>query len=79
MRKLSVLRGGSWNNNDNNCRVANRNRNNRNNSNNNNGFRFANTAYVGIGIFLKNLERTYSGVQQNFLFSIYRGKVFIFG
>jgi len=34
-----VLRGGSWNNNDNNCRVANRNRNNPDNRNNNNGFR----------------------------------------
>jgi len=38
-----VLRGGSWNNNDNNCRVANRNNNNPDNSNNNNGFRFVNT------------------------------------
>ncbi|MDW7679882.1 MAG: hypothetical protein SCK70_04920 [bacterium] len=34
-----MLRGGSWNNNANNCRVANRNRNNPDNSNNNNGFR----------------------------------------
>ena len=34
-----VLRGGSWNNNDNNCRVANRNRNNPDNRNNKNGFR----------------------------------------
>ena len=34
-----VLRGGNWNNNDNNCRVANRNRNNPDNRNNNNGFR----------------------------------------
>jgi hypothetical protein len=33
------LRGGSWNNNDNNCRVANRNHNNPDNRNNNNGFR----------------------------------------
>ncbi|MBC8524540.1 MAG: hypothetical protein H8D27_04145 [Chlorobium phaeobacteroides] len=33
------MRGGSWNNNDNNCRVANRNRNNPDNRNNNNGFR----------------------------------------
>jgi formylglycine-generating enzyme required for sulfatase activity len=35
-----VQRGGSWNNNANNCRVANRN-NNPSNSNNNNGFRVA--------------------------------------
>jgi len=34
-----VLRGGSWNNNDNNLRAANRNRNNADNRNNNNGFR----------------------------------------
>ncbi|MBI4725991.1 SUMF1/EgtB/PvdO family nonheme iron enzyme, partial [candidate division TA06 bacterium] len=34
-----VLRGGSFNNNDNNCRVANRNNNNPDNRNNNNGFR----------------------------------------
>jgi len=36
-----VLRGGSWNNNANNCRSANRNRNNPRNTNNNNGFRVA--------------------------------------
>lgn len=60
MREQSVLRGGSWNNNDNNCRVANRNRNNRNNSNNNNGFRLINTAYVRICVFLrKSTESTY--------------------
>ena len=34
-----VLRGGSWNNNANNCRSANRNNNNPSNENNNNGFR----------------------------------------
>jgi hypothetical protein len=34
-----VLRGGNWNNNANNCRVANRNNNNPDNTNNNNGFR----------------------------------------
>jgi len=32
-----VNRGGSWNNNANNCRVANRNNNNPNNANNNIG------------------------------------------
>ena len=36
-----VLRGGSWNNNANNCRSANRNNNNPDNGNNNNGFRVA--------------------------------------
>ncbi|MBN8680170.1 MAG: SUMF1/EgtB/PvdO family nonheme iron enzyme [Chitinophagales bacterium] len=36
-----MLRGGSWNNNPENCRVANRNRNNPNNRNNNVGFRVA--------------------------------------
>jgi formylglycine-generating enzyme required for sulfatase activity len=34
-----VLRGGSWNNNPQNCRSANRNNNNRDNRNNNIGFR----------------------------------------
>ena len=34
-----VLRGGSWNNNQDNARVSNRNNNNPNNRNNNNGFR----------------------------------------
>jgi hypothetical protein len=34
-----VLRGGSWNNNQNNARCSYRNRNNPNNRNNNNGFR----------------------------------------
>jgi len=36
-----VLRGGSWNNNDNNVRSANRNNNNPDNFNNNVGFRCA--------------------------------------
>jgi formylglycine-generating enzyme required for sulfatase activity len=36
-----VLRGGSWNNNQNNARCAARNTNNPNNSNNNIGFRLA--------------------------------------
>ncbi|NEP20236.1 MAG: SUMF1/EgtB/PvdO family nonheme iron enzyme [Leptolyngbya sp. SIO4C1] len=34
-----MLRGGSWNNNPDNCRSANRNRNARDNRNNNVGFR----------------------------------------
>jgi hypothetical protein len=41
-----VLRGGSWNNNASNCRVANRNNNNPSNSNNNNGFRLVNMPYA---------------------------------
>jgi formylglycine-generating enzyme required for sulfatase activity len=36
-----VNRGGSWNNNANSCRVANRNNNNPGNNNNNIGFRIA--------------------------------------
>ena len=36
-----VLRGGSWNNNDENLRVSNRNKNNPDNRNNNNGLRCA--------------------------------------
>jgi hypothetical protein len=42
-----VKRGGSWNNNANNCRSANRNNNNPNNRNNNNGFRAASTVPQG--------------------------------
>ncbi len=38
-----VIRGGSWNNNAQNCRSANRNRNNPDNTNNNNGFRPVNS------------------------------------
>jgi len=40
------LRGGSWNNNDNNCRVANRNNNNPDNRNNNNGLRVLNAIFI---------------------------------
>ena len=40
---VSVLRGGSWNNNPRNLRSANRNRNDSGNRNNNNGFRVAST------------------------------------
>jgi hypothetical protein len=43
-----VLRGGSWNNNANNCRSANRNNNDPSNRNNNNGFRLASTR-MGAG------------------------------
>ncbi|MBP5681919.1 MAG: SUMF1/EgtB/PvdO family nonheme iron enzyme [Bacteroidales bacterium] len=41
MRPARVLRGGSWNNNAQNCRVSNRNRNNPDNRNNENGFRLS--------------------------------------
>ena len=40
-----ILRGGSWNNNPNNMRSANRNRNNTDNRNNNNGFRLVQSAH----------------------------------
>tara|TARA_B100000959_G_scaffold149364_1_gene156734 strand:- start:258 stop:659 length:402 start_codon:yes stop_codon:yes gene_type:complete len=43
-----VQRGGSWNNNTNNCQSWNRNNNNPNNSNNNIGFRLVNTPLAGI-------------------------------
>jgi len=43
-----VKRGGSWNNNANNCTVSNRNNNNATNSNNNIGFRI-------FSIFIKEL------------------------
>lgn len=52
-----MLRGGSWNNNAENCRVANRNNNNPNNANNNYGFRLANTASVREGYFLRNVAQ----------------------
>ena len=42
-----VLRGGSWNNNSDNARSANRNRNSTDNRNNNNGFRVASTPHAG--------------------------------
>lgn len=42
-----VLRGGSWNNNANNCRSANRNNNGPDNRNNNNGFRPVSTLWSG--------------------------------
>jgi len=46
MKHKPVIRGGSWNNNDNNCRVANRNNNNPDNSNNNIGLRVLNAIKV---------------------------------
>jgi formylglycine-generating enzyme required for sulfatase activity len=45
-----LLRGGNWNNNATNCRVANRNNNNPYNSNNNNGFRLCNAEPARTGI-----------------------------
>jgi formylglycine-generating enzyme required for sulfatase activity len=44
-----VLRGGSWNNNQNNARCAYRNRNNPNNRNNNNGFRLVSHIFCPAG------------------------------
>ncbi|HDQ45369.1 MAG TPA: hypothetical protein ENN17_07740 [bacterium] len=41
LKQYRVLRGGSWNNNPENVRAANRNRNTPDNRNNNRGFRFA--------------------------------------
>jgi formylglycine-generating enzyme required for sulfatase activity len=41
-----VLRGGSWNNNQDNARSANRNRNNPNNRNNNIGFRVLCSSHI---------------------------------
>jgi hypothetical protein len=52
-----VLRGGSWNNNANNVRSANRNNNNPGNDNNNIGFRCSAPA----GSFLKSQVRTIHG------------------
>ena len=49
-----VIRGGSWNNDADNCRVANRNWNNPDNRNNNVGFRPANTAPFEWFVFYGN-------------------------
>jgi formylglycine-generating enzyme required for sulfatase activity len=43
-----VVRGGSWNNEPENLRSANRNRNNADNRNNNIGFRLAQSACAGL-------------------------------
>ncbi|MDR1372553.1 MAG: SUMF1/EgtB/PvdO family nonheme iron enzyme [Dysgonamonadaceae bacterium] len=43
-----VLRGGSWNNNANNCRVSNRNNNNPYNRNNNYGFRVVSRQHITL-------------------------------
>ena len=48
-----VLRGGSWNNNPNNLRSANRNRNTTSNRNNNNGFRLASTLINRTSVFME--------------------------
>ena len=50
-----VLRGGSWNNNPDNCRAANRNRNTPDNRNNNNGFRVV--VVSGVGVHLQGCHR----------------------
>lgn len=50
-RSNRVLRGGSWNNNPENLRSANRNRNNPTNRNNNNGFRVASTLTARVFAF----------------------------
>ncbi|MCF7858224.1 MAG: SUMF1/EgtB/PvdO family nonheme iron enzyme [Candidatus Cloacimonetes bacterium] len=60
-KQSQILRGGSWNNNDNNCRVANRNNNNPDNSNNNNGFRFSNTFYSQNLHFRTNCRESNNG------------------
>ena len=52
---LRVLRGGSWNNNQNNAQCAYRNRNNENNSNNNRGFRLV--SHIFLSVFFENVSR----------------------
>ena len=47
-----VLRGGSWNNNPDNLRAANRNRNEPTNRNDNNGFRVVVSAHVILPLLL---------------------------
>jgi hypothetical protein len=50
------LRGGSWNNNDNNSEVLNRNNNNPRNRNNNYGFRLLKSLIAGIIAFKNALS-----------------------
>lgn len=57
MSSNRVLRGGAWNNNADNCRVANRNNDNPGNRNDNNGFRLSNTACLRVNHFLRKLIR----------------------
>ena len=45
LAKARVKRGGNWNNNTNNCRVANRNNDSPDNENNNLGFRLVSTTH----------------------------------
>lgn len=51
-----VKRGGSWNNNSQNCRSANRNNNTPTNRNNNNGFRLASTMNGRTSVFQGKLS-----------------------
>ena len=55
MIKRGAIRGGSWNNNDNNCKVSNRNDNNPDKRNNNNGFRIL--QHSPIQGFCKGLQK----------------------
>jgi len=52
------LRGGSWNNNENNLRSSNRNNNNPDNENNNIGFRVASPWTGMVGMMLNQFRRT---------------------
>ena len=61
-----VNRGGSWNNNANNCRCANRNNNSPSNNNNNLGFRPANTFRERFTMF-KDVVNNYSMSKISFL------------
>lgn len=51
-----MLRGGSWNNNPENLRSANRNNNTPTNRNNNIGFRIARTAHAGVSRFTERFS-----------------------
>lgn len=57
LRPARVLRGGSWNNNAQNCRVSNRNRNNPGNRNNNNGFRLSLSSQTSLGLRTGRISR----------------------
>jgi len=57
-----VLRGGSWNNNPQNTRAANRNRNEPANRNNNNGFRLASTPSIAGAVVSKDTTGVREGI-----------------
>ena len=75
-----VLRGGAWNNNDNNMQCANRNRNNPDNRNNNIGFRVvASTFSLAIPLVARNARRGTPSRPREKMAESVPGRVQLFG